>query len=84
MLIGIGVVPLHVQLRYYLSLILEIAMLDSLIRERDIIISENKKLKSENEQLRIQLLTMPIKEKGTVGVTHLHCHLLVNIFCTNS
>ena len=48
----------------------------SLREERDIIIHENKELRSENERIKSQLLTMTIKEKGTFSVAHLHCYLL--------
>ena len=67
--IGIVDVPLHVQEDTIYHLKQEIA---SLTEERDFIIFENKRLRSENEQLRIQLSAVPIKEDGTVGVTHLY------------
>ena len=73
-LIGIDNVPLSVQedtIKFY-QLKQEIA---SLREERDIIIFENKELKSEIEQIKSQLLAVPTEEEGTVGVAHLHCHL---------
>ena len=73
--IGIVDVPLHVHEDTIYQLKKKIA---SLTEERDFIIFENKRLWSDNEQLRIQLSAVPIKEEGTVGVAHLHCHLLTS------
>ena len=51
----------------------------SFTEERHHIIFENIRLRSENEQLRSQLLAiMPIKEEGTVCVARLHCQLLTS------
>ena len=67
---GIGDVRLHVHGDTIYHLKQEIA---SLREKRDIIIFENKELRSEIEQIKSQLLAVPIKEEGTVGVAHLLC-----------
>ena len=62
--------PLHSQDETIYQLKQEIA---SVRKEKDIIIFE---LQSKIKQLKSQLLAVPIKEEGAVGVAHLHCHLL--------
>ena len=46
------------------------------------LIEIKRELTTENKQLRSQLLSVPIKDEGTVGVAHLNCHLY--ILCVNS